>query len=216
MSPNVPPPPPAKKSNVLLWVLAGVGGFFLLLCIVVVLGIAYVARNPVQVMTKMITAANPNVEVLSVNKGSQQITLRDKRTGKTYNISFEDAKNGRFTMRDDTGASVTIGGTAKIPTWVPDYPGSNPTSAFSARGQDGDTGTFSFKTHDPVDKVAKFYTDQFQSSGMKLTSNFSHNEGSSSGTMLTAEDEASKHTIQVIVGVESGNTTVAVTYVTKK
>jgi len=51
---------------------------------------------------------------------------------------------------------------------------------------------------------------------MKLTSNFSHNEGSSSGTMLTAEDEASKHTIQVIVGVESGNTTVAVTYVTKK
>ena len=74
MATTFQPPPPPKKSNVLLWVLVGIGGFFLLIALVVVGGIAYVARNPALVMTKVITAANPNVEVLSVNKGSQQIT----------------------------------------------------------------------------------------------------------------------------------------------
>lgn len=211
------PPPPAKKSNVLLWVLAGVGGFFLLIAVVVVAGIAYVARNPALVMTKMITAANPNVEVLSVDKGSQRITLRDKQSGKTYNISFDDAKNGKFSVREDGGehASFTLGGNAKIPTWVPDYPGSNPQAAFSAQGHDGESGTFTFKTSDRADKVAKYYEDQFQSTGLQITSNVSH-QGGSSGTMLVAEDTAKKHSVTVIVGEESSKTTVAVTYVTSK
>ena len=47
-------------------------------------------------MTKMITAANPNVEVLGVDKGSNQIRLRDKQTGQSYTISFDDAKKGKF------------------------------------------------------------------------------------------------------------------------
>ena len=211
MATTFQPPPPPKKSNVLLWVLVGIGGFFLLIALVVVGGIAYVARNPALVMTKVITAANPNVEVLSVSKGSQQITLRDKKTGETYNISFDDVKNGKISMKSDNGrAAITIGGGAKVPAWVPDYPGSDPQSAFSARGQDGETGTFTFKTRDPVDKVTRFYEDQFHSSGLHITSN-----SQGSGSMLVAEDDAKKRTITVIVGVDTSNTTVAVTYANK-
>ena len=211
------PPPPPKKSNVLLWVLVGVGGFFLLIALVVIGGIAYVARNPALVMTKMITAANPNVEVVSVDKGSREITLRDKQTGKTYNISFDDAKRGKFSMREGGGrASLTFGGDANVPRWVPDYPGSDPHAAFSTQGSDGDTGTFTFKTRDPVDKVTKFYQDQFQSSGLEITTNVTHQEAQSSGGMLVAQDVAKKHSVTVIIGVEGSHTTVAVTYVTNK
>jgi hypothetical protein len=205
------PPPPPKKSNVLLWVLVGVGGFFLLLALIVVVGIAYVARNPALVLTKVITAANPNVEVITVNKGSQQITLRDKKTGETYNVTFDDVKNGRISMKSSNGrASFSIGGGAKIPAWVPEYPGSDPQSAFSAQGRDGASGTFTFKTPDSPDKVTRFYQDQFQSSGLHITSNVH-----GSGSMLVAEDDTKNHTLTVIVGVDGSNTTVAVTYANK-
>jgi hypothetical protein len=214
MATTFQPPPPPKKSNALLWVLVGVGGFFLLIALVVVGGIAYVARNPAIVMTKLITASNPNVEVLSVDKGSQQVILRDKKTGKTYNISFDDVKNGRFSMKGSDGhSSFSIGGDAKIPTWVPDYPGSHPQAAFSAKGDDGESGTFTFKTSDSEAAVAKFYRDQFQSLGMHISSDA---RSSGNGSAVTAEDEAKKHTITAIVGVDGSRTTVAVTYVTNR
>src|ERR1700690_1765032 len=163
MATSSQPPLPPKKSNALLWVLVGIGGFFLLIALVVVGGIAYVARNPTLVMSKMITAANPNVEVISVNKGSQQITLRDKKTGETYNITFDDVKNGKFSMKAGGGrATFNVGGGAKLPAWVPNYPGSDPQSSFTAEGQGGESGTFTFKTRDPADKVSRFYQDQLQ------------------------------------------------------
>jgi hypothetical protein len=214
MATTFQPPPPPKKSNALLWVLVGIGGFFLLIALVVVGGIAYVARNPAIVMTKLITASNPNVEVLSVDKGSQQVILRDKKTGKKYNISFDDVKKGRFSMRGTDGhSSFSIGGDAKIPAWVPDYPGSHPQAAFSAKGDDGESGTFTFKTSDSGAKVAKFYRDQFQSSGMRISSEATT---SSNGTAVTAEDEAKNHTVTAIVGVDGSRTTVAVTYATNR
>ena len=211
------PSPPPKKNNALLWILVVVGGFFILIALIVVGGIAYVARNPALVVTKMIATANPNLEVVSVNKGRQLITLRDKQTGKIYNISFDDAKNGKFTVKEGDGrAMVTLGGGAKVPAWVPDYPGSDPQAAFSAQGHDGESGTFTFKTSDPAVKVTKFYQDQFQTSGLQITSNVTHQEANSSGAMLVAQDEAKKHTVTVIIAVEGANTTVAVTYVTNK
>jgi hypothetical protein len=207
------PPLPPKKSNALLWVLVGIGGFFLLIALVVVGGIAYVARNPTLVMSKMIAAANPNVEVISVNKGSQQITLRDKKTGESYNITFDDVKNGKFSMKSSNGrATFTMGGKAKAPAWVPEYPGSDPQSAFSAQGQDSDSGTFTFKTRDPSDKVTRFYQDQLPNSGLKISS---HVTTSGSSSMLVAEDDAKKHTVTVIVSADNTNTTVAVTYANK-
>ncbi|HLK19374.1 MAG TPA: hypothetical protein VKT81_10470 [Bryobacteraceae bacterium] len=205
-----PPPPPPQKSKTLLWVLVGVGGFFLLIALVVVGGIAYVARNPAAFMTKVITAANPNVEVLSVDKGSQQVILRDKKTGKTYNITFDDVKKGRFSMQGSDGhSSFSIGGDAKIPAWVPDYPGSHPQAAFAAKGDEGESGTFTFKTSDSEAQVAKFYRDQFQSLNMHVTRESST---SGNGSAITAEDEAKNHTITAIVREDGSQTSVSVTY----
>jgi hypothetical protein len=218
MTPISQPPPPPKKSNVLLWVLVGIGGFFLLIALAVVGGIAYVARNPTMVMTKLITASNPNVEVVSVDKGSQRITLHDKKTGKTYNISFNDAKNGKFTVNEDGGsrAAFSIGGKAKVPAWIPDYPGSDPQAAFTAQGDEGESGTFTFKTRDSMDRVSKYYQDQFKSSGLEITTNVTHQDGQSSTGTLVAQDQAKRHTITVTIGGDGGNSTVAVTYATSK
>ena len=119
-------------------------------------------------------------------------------------------------MKEDGKTTLTVGGKAKVPSWVPDYPGSDPQGAFSASGADGDSGTFGFKTKDSSDKVVQYYQDQFKSSGMKVTSNVTTQDGKSSAGMLTAQDDASKHTVTIVLGVENGETSVAVTYTTNK
>jgi hypothetical protein len=54
-------------------------------------------------------------------------------------------REGHFEMKSADG-TVQIGGDAKLPTWVPEYPGSKPQNAFSAQVRDGRSGTFMFKT----------------------------------------------------------------------
>lgn len=206
MATNIAPPPPPKKSNVLLWTLVGCGGLLLLIGMVVVGGIAYIAHDPAKFMTKMITAADPNVEVVSVNNSSQKITLRNKQTGQVYTISFNDAKNGRLNM----------GGRATLPAWVPDYPGSNPRSAFSTQGSEGERGLFTFKTSDQPDKITRFYQDQFSELGFKVASGWQRQQGGA--WALSAEDAARHRTVTVTVVEPSGTdtATVSVTYAANK
>jgi hypothetical protein len=225
-----PPPPPAKKSNALVWILGGLGGCLVLVVICVFAIGMFVThkarqagidgdllkRNPALAAAKMVVAANPDIELVSTDEGKQEITVREKKTGKVYTMSFDDAKNGKFTMKEDGKTTLTVGGKAKFPAWVPDYPNSDPQGAFSASGAEGDSGTFTFKTGDAVDKVTKFYQDQFQSNNMKITSNVSSTSGNSTGGMLSAQDDSSKHTVTVIIGTEGSQTTVAVTYATNK
>ncbi|HYL38561.1 MAG TPA: hypothetical protein VEV17_21775 [Bryobacteraceae bacterium] len=239
--------PPPRKSNALKWILIGVGGFFLVMILAIV-GLGFfvvhkakdagldadlIKRSPGLAVAKMAVAANPNVEMVSADEGKQEITIRDKQTGRVMTVSFDDAKKGKFVFKENGKEAVTIsgangtlemksaegtvkiGGNAKVPAWVPDYPGSEPQGAFSAQGADGQSGSFGFKTKDGSDKVVKFYQDQFQASGLKVTSNVTSQNGQSSGGLLVAEDASSKHTVTVIIGQDSGATSVSVTYANK-
>jgi hypothetical protein len=223
-------PPAAKKNNVLLWVVVGVGGFVALIVILVVAGGLFLVhkvkqagvdpelfqRNPALAATKIMTAMNPDVEIVSVDEGRQEIVLREKRTGNTYTISYDDARKGRFKMKENGKDTVTIGGDARVPTWVPDYPGSNPQAAFAAQGKDGQSGTFTFKTKDSAEKVTKYYQDEFQTTGLKIVNRSTKLNGGFENHMLMAQDEANKHTVMVMTGAEGDGTTVSVTYSTNK
>lgn len=197
-------------------------------------------RNPALASVKIMAALNPNIEVLSIDENRGLVTVRDKKEGKTYSVNLEDAKKGKFVFQQDGKDAVTfnasgdgkngtlevksadgtvkIGGgqTAKVPTWVPDYPGSSPQVAYSAQSKDGDSGSYAFKTHDPVDKVTRFYEDGLKSSGMKINNTVSGTSGSSAGGMIAAEDVGNKHSAVVLIGAESGETTVSVTFTVKK
>jgi hypothetical protein len=115
-----------------------------------------------------------------------------------------------FELKSADG-TVQFGGSAKVPTWVPDYPGSNPRNAFSAQGREGRSGTFVFKTRDSADHVTKFYRDQLEASGLAVTTVV--NSGASQ--VLTAEDGAKHHTVTVIASGRGNETSVNVTYANK-
>ena len=108
------------------------------------------------------------------------------------------------------------GANAKLPDWVPAYPGATPVGTFSMQGGDGAGGTFSFTTKDSPDTVLTFYKNALTGAGFKITANINGMANGASGNMITAEDEATKRTFVVTVGTQGGNTTANVIYGNKK
>ncbi len=248
--PGYPPYPVKKKTSPLVWILLGLGIFFALLIMVGVGAVFFavhkakqagldpdlVKRNPALAAVKVMAALNPDIEVLSLNEQKGLVTVRDKKSGKTYNVDFDDAKRGKFVFEEEGKPPVTItsknngdgtievnsadgslkigGGKAKVPAWVPDYPGSDPQGAFSAQNAEGSSGSYAFKTSDPVEKVSKFFQDGFRSEGMNVTDTVTNQDGHGQNAMIKAE-QAPK-TALVLVGTENGTTNVSVTFTVKK
>jgi hypothetical protein len=231
--PGVPQPMP-RKTSPLVWVLVAVFGFFLL-CGIFIVGVTMFAvhkvkqagfdpdlmrRNPGMAVGKMIMAANPDAEVVSSDDANGTITVRDRNTGKLATMTFDQAKNGKFTFsaRDDNGKTATMeigGGAGKLPSWVPEYPGSTAAGTFSIKGSaDGmaDAGSFTFTTPDDGTKVMSFYRDKAKELGLKVNMETTTPKGG----MITAVDEGEEHSLMVIVARDSGQTQVSVTYGRKK
>ena len=227
-------PPAPRKTSPIVWVLVIVLGLFVLGFIGVVgtgyflvhkarqAGIdpALFSRNPGLAVAKIITAVNPDAEVIKTDDSAGTITVRDRTNGKVMTFSFDDIRNGKFNMKvqgDDGSATVEIGGAgSKLPAWVPSYPGSTAQATISAKGTShdgsGEGGNFTFTTPDPATKVMAFYQDKAKELGMKanLTTN------TPDGGMLIVADEDSQRTLTVVVAKGSPDTTVNLTYAVKK
>jgi hypothetical protein len=221
----LPPPaaPPTKaKVSPIVWILVAVLGFIVLGFIGLVGTGLYLARNPGMVLGKLITAANPDAEVVSTDSGAKTITIRDRKTGEEVTVSFDDVKNGRFKMtgigkHGEIGNIEIGGGAGKTPSWVPTYPGAKAMGNFTAQGDDGSGrgvgGVVTFESSDAPEKVTEFYKDKIGSMGLKIVSTFD----SPAGGMLVAHDDDDKRTLQVTIGKTSaGGTSIGVTYGEKR
>jgi hypothetical protein len=237
-------PPRAGKVSPIFWILGGIVVFILLVVIVVAATGMFFAHkfmeNPAMTTAKLLTAGNPNVEVLSVDNGRNKVTFRDKQTGETVTMDFEDLKRGKIVFKskgqeatlrtsgDGQNGTMEIdspqgtvkfgagGNAAKIPSWVPVYPGVSPQVNFSMQGSDADGGTFQFKTKDSAKDVLSFYEQALKTAGFGITANISGNLAAASGAMLTAEDPASKRTVMVTAGTEDSGANVNVVFGTNK
>jgi len=217
--------PVKGKVSPIVWILLAVVGIFVLGIIGVVGAGLFVARtvvqNPGLVMAKIITAANPDAEVLGTDLGSQTVRIRDRKTGEEVTLSFDDIKKGKLkfsaTGKNGEVASMEIGGgEGKLPSWVPAYPGAKAQGNMTAKGDSadgmGEGGIVTFTTPDTPSKVTAFYEAKCKEMGMTVQMA----QVSDSGGMVTGEDEGGKRTLHVMVGGDSGNTTFTVTYGRKR
>lgn len=249
------PPPPQKKSNVVMWVLAGCGTFIVLCVIVVVLGGYFVwnkakeagldpdlmQKRPALAVAKMMVAANPDAELVSVDDEKGLITIRDKKTGKTVTVNLEEAKSGKITFKGDgkeeevtlqakgegdagslevkskDGAVVFgAGSEGKFPDWLPSYPGASVQGGtFQATGKDGETGSFGLSTPDSIEKVVQFYEDKLGLAGLKITTNTVQQNGSTIARSLVGEDKAKNRSAFINAISEKGETQVTVVFRSK-
>src|ERR1035438_2621416 len=92
--------PVKGKISPIVWILLAVVGIIVLGIVAVVGAGLYVAKsvvsNPGLMMAKIITAANPDAEVLSTDPRSQTIRIRDRKTGEEFTLSFDDVKQGKL------------------------------------------------------------------------------------------------------------------------
>jgi hypothetical protein len=245
------PPSPAtpRKTSPIVWILAAAAGLFVLIGIAIVgAGIFVVHKakqagldpemmrnNPALATAKLLAATNPDLEVVSVDDGQGRVTIRQRSTGKTMTVSFDEMKRGKITFREEgkdavtmeahgdgqTGSlqmksgseSLTLGANqATLPAWMPAYPNAKPQSTFSVNGKDGAAASFQFQTQDALKDVLAFYERGLKQNGFKITATTTSDSGTSSSGLVSAEDQSNKRTAMVTVGTDAKGTTVSVTY----
>jgi hypothetical protein len=217
--------PVKGKVSPIVWILLTVLGlivFSFVGCGVFAMYMAHtVVSNPGLVLGKIITASNPDAEVVSTDPGSQTMRIRDRRTGEEVTLSFDDIKKGRlrFSAKGKNGeiANMEIGGgEGKMPSWVPVYPGARAQGNMTAKGESddgmGEGGVVTFTTPDAASKVTAFYEAKIKDLGMTIDLS----GVSDAGGMVTGEDEGGKRTLHVMVGGGSGETSFTVTYGRKR
>jgi hypothetical protein len=236
-----------KKTSAVVWILGGCGGLVVLAALVGGIGMYYVAhkarqfgKNPALALTRMIAAANPDVDVVSTDDDKGTITVRDKKTGKTVTMNFADAQKGKFVFEQD-GQKVQMEahgegdkgslevkssegtmkfqsgtGSEKLPDWLPAYPGSTPQGAFSMQNPKETTGSFSFVTKDSIEQVMRYYEDALKKAGLKVTSNTMQQDGKTSLGIVTAEEAGNKRKAVVNATMSPQGINVGVTFTAPK
>lgn len=228
------PSPGPRKTSPLVWVFVALAGVFLLFVFGAIgvsallfhkahqagLDTDLIRRNPAAAVARMAAMANRDVEIVGEDDRNGTITLRDRNTGKTVTMSFDQAKNGiRFSADDDNGKTAELqigGGAAKLPLWVPKYPGSDEQATFSVKGSDengaGQGGNYTFTTPDSASQVMSFYQAKVKDLHMETKVTATTDEG---GTIVATEEPGTR-TLTVVVGRDTAHTMVNVTYADKQ
>jgi hypothetical protein len=235
-----------QKTSAVVWILGGCGGLVVLAALVGGLGMYYVAhkarqaahmleKNPALAVTRMLAAANPDVDVVSTDEDKGTITVRDKKTGKTMTMNFADAQKGKFVFEQD-GQKVQMeahgagdkgsfevkssegsmkfqagAGSEKLPDWLPAYPGSAPQGAFTMQNPKETTGSFNFVTKDSIEQVMRYYEDALKKAGLKVTSNTMQQDGKT-GLGIVSGEEGEKRKAVVNATASAEGTNVGVTF----
>jgi hypothetical protein len=253
MASSVPPvapsaaQPPAKKTSPLVWILVGCASLILLAVIVIAAAVGFglykakqagldpelIKKNPAVAMVKMAVAANPDAEIVKLDENRGVVTIRNKKTGKTVTMNFEDVKRGRFSFEGENGERMTVegqgdsarmrvetpqgtasygaGSSVNLPSWFPAYSGATPVGTFSVSDNTSESAGFRFTTHDSPSQVLEFYENGLKEAGLEVTT---LNQGS--GGMVTGQNEAQGRHALVRVSESGGETQVVGSFKSRK
>jgi hypothetical protein len=118
-----------------------------------------------------------------------------------------------FSMTGANGEKVEIGtgASAKLPSYLPMYPGGTVTSSFTGSGQDGSGGVVVFHVHATPGDVIAFYKQKAAAAGMADTMNAEMG----ATTTYVAANEKAKQTITVSATKASDGSDVQLTWGSK-
>ena len=248
--PDAPLPPvaPAKKKGLhpLAWVAIGCGGLLLLVLIGFFAAGAFVVNkakgwvekaeaNPALAAAEMVVRMNPEIDLVSKDEAAGTMTVRNKKTGETVTLSFDEIAEGRFSIEKDgertaisvgqesAGGGLRIEGPdgemvfgvsadrEKIPGWVPLYPGASFEGQGVLTAGSSTQGTFSQQTVDSRQEVAAFYRARFEELGIPVQTVTA--EGGEGGDTTWLTGSVGGRTLGVHIGAaEGGRTAVQISF----
>ncbi len=243
--PNGQTPEEDKKGlSPLAWVAIGCSGVLLLGAITALVVGSFVLNKakqlttdmettPVVTAAKLISAANPEIELVEADEERRIVTFRNTRTHEEYTVDFEDVEDGtvRFSSEDqsvsleldvgeDDDGSLTIttdegitrlgaGGSAEeIPHWVPVYPGTTPQRAITSDYYAGHWGAYTFTVDDDLEAVVDFYVAELGKLGLDIASRTTIPKGA----LLTAQTPDESLMMTVTASVDDGEVQVLIQY----
>lgn len=210
MSDLPPPPPPgipAKKKGLppLAWAGIGCGGLILIVGIVVVAvgifaakKIAEATKNPSQTVARIVVQSNPEIEKVSENEETGEMTIRVKKTGEQVTLKYSDLAEGKVVVKDAQGNETSLfgGDPASIPAWVPRYPGATEETVVFQRVEPTQiTGGISSTTSSSLEDIKAFYEKQAGTLGLTSSTSSSTSLNGNSSFKFGFSD--SKRDIQV-------------------
>jgi hypothetical protein len=222
----VPVAAASRKTSPIVWILLGLGVMVVLFIGALTVGGIFVVhkarqagldpalweRNPGIAVTKLLTAANPDAEIMSIDERGGIVVVRDRKTGKTIRMNFADIKRGRMSFDSDEGrVSLTAAadGSIQLPAWLPSYAGAHDAGGISASGGNGDSGTYGFQTADPPAAVVSFYEAALKKAGFEIQNKIE----SGVATILTAE--SANTAVNLAAAPDNGHTSVTLTFSAK-
>jgi hypothetical protein len=224
-APVPPPAPPKKKGNLLLYF--GGGCLLILVLALATCTIAtrscatFLRRNPDYVTKRLVEMANPDLEVVRIDRDAGIIKVYSRKEHKSLTLDLQDAKQGKIRIIGDNGDTVTLGGghsghgkievagsngkRAIVETnssggikedWIPKYPGASHTAGFNSTENGKAAGNYEFKTPDAPAQVLHYYESAFNSKRFKVNK-AAVSEGETDGGVLTAENEGQTATVTI-------------------
>jgi hypothetical protein len=196
-------------------------------------------RNPTLAVTRMLTAFNSDLEVLSVDEGRGIITVREKSSGKTILMNLEDVKGGRIVFKDeDSGEEVAVeaqgdgeAGTFSIktkdgvlqggsqwapPDWVPVYSGAKVEGGANSQTANEDAGAGYLSTNASIDDVLKFYETAFKDHDFEVSAKTTASDGENRLGTIAGKSSDGERQLNVVATVADGSTKIHLTYSMKK
>jgi len=184
--------------------------------------------NPAKAAALIAVKLNPDLEVVTTNDAKHEITIKNRKDGKTVTMSFEDITKGKFKMTDDSGKTISVDGSkaasgggiqfedindksvigapvdfSSLPPWIPAYPGLRQVPGSVTTDTNGKRrGTIKAETTDPLHKVKYFYDAKLRTTGFQVNTDSAANAGKQSATVAGKKEDDGKI---VILRVKEGN-----------
>jgi hypothetical protein len=176
--PPAPAPAPEKKKGMpaIAWVGIGCGTILVLIVIVIALLVGKCKRfveevqaNPEKAAAEMVVNFNPDLDMVSQDDATGQMTIRNNKTGETVTLDYADIAEGRLTVTDGDGtvSQIGTGSAEQAPSWVPRLPDSESALSVFHRESDSEiSGVLSIKTKMSPEEVEAVFEDAAEKEGM--------------------------------------------------
>jgi uncharacterized protein YneF (UPF0154 family) len=194
-------------------------------------------ENPPLATARMIVKLNPELEEVSTDEEAGTMTIRNTKTGEEITVDFDDIEQGKFSfttdegtmtvdasemkesgsikVTDDEGAVVfSTGGAVSedLPSWVPIYPGCEPTNRHSMRTEEEQTGGFQLETSASVAEALEFYRAALQDQGYEVKVNTFTQDDTEGGMVNGSHAEIGRTVVAIFNSEDGGPTTINVDY----